>query len=274
MSIQIHPSAIVSPKAELADGVVIGPYCIIDEAVQIGRGTEIRRFVHVCSNTRIGEESVIFEHATVGPAPQDHSFANEESWTVIGNRTTIREGVTVHRASGEGNRTIVGDDCLIMEGVHIAHNVNVGDKVTISSKCGLAGYVQVGRGTVIGGMSGFHQFVRIGSYCMIGGASRVVQDVPSFLLVNGAECCRIFNLNVIGLRRNGFTSEQRLDIKRAYKKLYHSGLPMREALTQLEAMSSLSPEVQEIIDFFKGGDKKRGFCPWPLRHLAKENADV
>ena len=262
MSAQIHPTAIVSPKAELADGVVVGPYSIVEDNVTIGRNTVLRPFVHICPFTKIGEESTVFEHAVIAPEPQDHSFKGELSWVTIGNRSVIRESVTIHRASGEGNVTSVGDDCLIMEGVHLGHNVHVSDNVTISSKSGLAGYVKVGRGTVIGGMSGFHQFVRIGSYCMIGGASRVAQDVPPFLLVNGSDC-RVYNLNVIGLRRNNFTQEQRLEMKRAYKKIYHSALPLREALSLLEG--NPSPEVQEIVTFFKEADKKRGYCPWPLK---------
>lgn len=269
MGIQIHPTAIVSPKAELADGVVIGPFSIVDENVTVGRNTVLRPFVHLCPRTKIGEDSVIFENAVIGPEPQDHAFKGETSWALVGDRTVVRENVTIHRASGEGNVTSVGDDCLIMEGVHLGHNVRIADAVTISSKSGLAGYVEVGRGTVIGGMSGFHQFVRIGAYCMIGGASRVVQDVAPFLLVNGAELCRVYSLNVIGLRRNNFSSERRLEIKRAYKKLYHSGQPMREALSELEKQDAKTPDVEEIIRFFKEGDKKRGFCPWPASGAGK-----
>ena len=269
MGIQIHPTAIVSPHAELADGVVIGPFSIVDENVTVGRNTVLRPFVHLCPYTRIGEDAVIFEDAVIGPEPQDHAFKGETSWVFVGNRSVIRENVTIHRASGEGNVTSVGDDCLIMEGVHLGHNVQISDSVTISSKSGLAGYVKIGRGTVIGGMSGFHQFVRVGSFCMIGGASRVAQDVAPFLLVNGAEACRVYSLNVIGLRRNKFSSERRLEIKRAYRKIYHSGLPMREALAELEKQDAKSADIEEIIRFFKEGDKKRGFCPWPASSAGK-----
>ena len=271
MAVHIHPSAIVSPKAELGEDVVIGPYTIVDENVTIGSGTVLRPFVHICPYTRIGEKAVIFENAVLAPEPQDHGFKGEVSWVTVGDRSVIRENVTIHRASGEGNVTSVGSDCLIMEGVHLGHNVQLEDSVTISSKSGLAGYVKIGRGTVIGGMSGFHQFVRVGSYCMIGGASRVAQDVPPFVLVNGAPC-RIFTLNVIGLRRNDFSSERRLEIKRAYKKLFRSGLPMRQALEQLENDESAhTSDVKEIIEFFRGGDKKRGFCPWPLSSAARSD---
>ncbi len=262
MNVQIHPTAIVSPKAELSDGVVVGPYSIVDENVFIGGGTVLRPFVHLCPYTKIGENSIVYENAVLAPEPQDHSFKGEISWVTVGNRTTIRENVTIHRASGEGHVTSVGDDCLIMEGVHLGHNVKIADSVTISSKSGLAGYVQVDRGTVIGGMSGFHQFVRVGSYCMIGGASRVAQDVPPFTLVNGSPC-RIYTLNVIGLRRNGFSSDRRLNIKRAYKSLYRSSLHLRDALDLLEKENGGDADVREIVDFFRTCDKKRGFCPWP-----------
>ncbi|MDY3869033.1 MAG: acyl-ACP--UDP-N-acetylglucosamine O-acyltransferase [Pyramidobacter sp.] len=262
MGVHIHPSAVVSPKAELADGVVIGPYCIVDDKVIIGHDTVLRPFVHLCDYTTVGCESTVFENAILGPEPQDHGFKGEISYVTIGDRTVIRENVTIHRASGEGNVTSVGNDCLIMEGVHLGHNVQISDSVTISSKSGLAGYVKVGRGTVIGGLSGFHQFVRIGSYCMIGGASRVAQDVPPFMLVNGSPC-RVYGLNVIGLRRNNFTAEQRQEIKSVYKKLYRSGQTLRNAVEALEGESGSDPLVSEIVEFFKNGDKHRGFCPWP-----------
>lgn len=273
MGIQIHPSAIVSSRAEIADGAVIGPYCIVDEKVTIGAGTVLRPYVHICPYTKIGGDCVLYEHAVLGPEPQDHAFMGETSWVTIGDHTEIRENVTIHRASGESMATRVGDHCLIMEGVHLGHNVQIGDYVTISSKCGFAGYAEVGSGAVIGGMSGFHQFVRVGSYCMVGGASRVAQDVPPFLLANGSPC-RIFSLNVIGLRRNDFSSARRLEIKRAYKKLYHSGKPMRLALADLEAEGTENPDVQAIISFFRSGDKKRGFCAWPaaLSRGAREEA--
>lgn len=263
MSVKIHPTAIVSPDAEIADGVVIGPYSIVDGNVTIGKNTELRPFVHIYPFAKIGENSIVYEHAVIAPEPQDLSFKGEDSWVTVGNHTVIRECVTIHRAAGEGNVTSVGDNCLIMESVHLGHNVHVADNVVISSKCGLAGYVEVGHATVIGGMSGFHQFVRIGSYCMIGGASRVPQDVPPFLLVNGSEKCRVYNLNVIGLRRHGFTQDQRLEMKRAYKKIYHSDLSLHEALDLLK--DNPSPEVQEIVKFFREANKKRGYCPWPLR---------
>lgn len=268
MSVQIHPSAFVSPKAELADGVVVGPYCVVDEKVVIGRNTVLRPYVHLCDYTKIGDEANIFENAILGSVPQDHGFKGEVSWALVGNRTVIRENVTVHRASGENKVTSVGDDCLIMEGVHLGHNVQVSDAVTISSKSGLAGYVSVGRGTVIGGMTGFHQFVRVGSYCMIGGASRVAQDVPPFMLVNGSPC-RAFGLNVVGLRRNNFSADERQEIKSAYKRIYQSGMTLRAAVEALEAEKGDSPLVSEIIAFFKGGDKHRGFCPWPRVTLSK-----
>ncbi len=272
MGVKIHPSSIVSPKAELADGVQIGPYCIVDENVTIGRDTVLRAYVHLCPYTKIGENALIYEHAVLAPPPQDHAFAGEKSWVTVGNRSEIRENVTIHRASGEGNVTSVGDDCLIMEGVHLGHNVRIADHVTISSKSGLAGYVQIEKGTVIGGMTGFHQFVRVGEYCMVGGLSRMAQDVPPFLLVAGSEC-RVWNLNVVGLRRNNFSSERRLNIKRAYKKIYHSDLSMHEALASLDADFPNDADVQDIVKFFREGTKQRGFCPWPSARASKKEEE-
>lgn len=262
MSVQIHPTAIVSPKAVLGPGVQVGPFCVIDDRVTIGANTVLRPRVHICSHTTVGEQCRIFENVVLGPEPQDLGFKNEESYVEIGSRTTIRENVTIHRASGEGNVTRVGNDCLIMEGVHLGHNVQVGNRVIISSKSGLAGYVSIGDYTVIGGMAGFHQFLRVGSYCMVGGLSKCIQDVPPFTLIDG-QPARIYGLNVVGLRRNGFTSEERRQLRRAYTTIYRSGLPLREAVEVLADQYDNDLLVDQIVAFFRGGDHRRGFCVWP-----------
>ncbi len=263
MSVFIHPTAVVSPQAQLGDGVSIGPFCYVDGAVSIGARTELKAFCRVCDYSTIGEDCQIFEHAVIGSVPQDHGFKGETSYVRIGNGTIIRESVTVHRASGEGAVTAVGDGCLIMEGVHLAHNVRLGNDVTISNKTGLAGYVTVGDGTVISGLAGFHQFVRIGRFCMVGGLSKNIQDIPPFTLVDGHPA-RIYGINVVGLRRHGFTSEQRLLIRRVYKSLYRSGLSLREAVAAAQQRFQGEALAEEILQFYSSDDGQRGICPWSL----------
>lgn len=259
MTTTIHPTALVSSKAEIAEGVHIGPYCVVSGKVKIGPGTLLKAFVRIADHVEIGSDCILFENAVVGREPQDVSFKNEESWVHIGNRVTIREGVTIHRASGEGNVTYIGDDCLIMEGCHIAHNVRMEHCCVLANKTGLAGHVIVGDHVNFGGMAGVHQFVHIGSYSMIGGLSKIVKDVPPFTLVDGRPG-RVRGLNSVGLRRNGFTAEQRTLLKRYYQILYRSGLPLREALERLEAEFGREAMARQIIDFARSA--KRGLTPW------------
>ena len=156
MSVQVHPSSIVSPKAELGDGVKIGPFCNISDKVKIGAGTELTGYVSIHDYVTIGENCKICEYTAIGGEPQDHGFKGEVSYVRIGKGNLIRENVTINRATGEGNETVVGDDCFIMDGVHLAHNTRLGDCVTIANKVGLSGFVQVGSHTVFGGIAAFY----------------------------------------------------------------------------------------------------------------------
>ncbi len=257
MSLNIHPTAIVAKEAEIADGVIIGPYCIVDANVKIGEGTELKPFVHVCDYTTIGKNCLIMEHANIGAVPQDYSFKGEISYAVIGDNVTCREYVTIHRAAGEGNSTIVGNNNLLMENVHIAHNVIVGSYVTIANKTGIAGHVHVDDFAVIGGMSGFHQFVHVGKYCMIGAMSRVVQDIPPYCLASG-DPIKIYDINKVGLQRRGFEESQRIVIRRMYKLIYGAHLTVREGLAEIEKQYGEMPEAKEILAF--AAKATRGFA--------------
>ena len=262
MSVNIHPSAIVSPKAEIADGVTIGPFCVIADNVKIGAGTLLRAYVSVRDYVTIGDNCEICEYTALGGNPQDHSFKGEISYVRIGSNNLIRENVTINRASGEGNATIVGDNCFIMDGVHFAHNVHVGDYVTVANKVGLSGYVQVGSHTVFGGMAGVHQFVRIGDYCMIGGLYRVVKDVPHYTLASG-EPLRLTGLNKVGLERAGIHEDTRRVIMKFYRELYSKDKVFSQALAEaVEHKSEYIPEIQHIIEFYEG--TKRGVTFWHL----------
>jgi len=272
MSVEIHPSAIVSPKARLADGVRVGPYCQIADFVEVQAGTVLKAFVCLKDYVRIGEGCTLYENVTLGGEPQDFGFKGEESWVRIGNGVTLRENVTVHRATGEGKETVIGDGCYLMEGSHVGHNVVVGNGVVLANKVGLAGHVHIEDKTVVGGMAGVHQFVRIGPFCMIGGLSKIVKDVPPYTMADGRPA-RLFGLNRVGLRRNGFDAAARQSIKAFYHSSYHSGLPLREALTLLESRNSEDPNpvLRSILEFAK--NSHRGLTPWPRAMREADSPD-
>jgi len=260
VSVNIHPTAIVSPKAEIEDGVYIGPFCLIEDKVKIGAGTKLIAYVSVHNYVTIGENCKICEYTAIGGEPQDHGFHGEVSYVRIGNNTLLRENVTVNRATGEGNETVIGNDCFIMDGVHFAHNVHVGDFVTIANKVGLAGFVQVGSHTVFGGMAGVHQFARIGEYCMIGGMYRVVKDVPHYTLASG-DPLRLNGLNKVGLERAGIAEAERREIYNFYKTLYSKEKRFTDSFN--EAVSKKNEyilEIQKIITFYE--ESKRGVTFW------------
>lgn len=260
MSVIIHPTAVVSPSAELGDGVNIGPFCVVAGRSVIGAGTILSAFVSVCDFVQIGENCRISEYAAIGGEPQDHAYKGEESWVRVGNNNIIRENVSIHRASGEGNSTVVGDNCFIMEGVHLGHNVRLGSHIVIANKVGLSGHVSVGDYTVFGGMAGVHQFVRIGDYCMIAGMYRVTQDVPHYTLASG-EPLRLTGLNSIGLRRANFSAEVRNAIRAFYGELYKKGqLPSQALNAAQENKEAYIPEVRRILEFYEGA--RRGVTFW------------
>ncbi|MBQ7543537.1 MAG: acyl-ACP--UDP-N-acetylglucosamine O-acyltransferase [Synergistaceae bacterium] len=262
MSVNIHPSAIVSPNAEIADGVTIGPFCIVEGRARIGAGTLLRAYVSIHDHVSIGENCEICEYTAIGGNPQDHGFKGEVSYVRIGNNNLIRENVTINRATGEGNETVVGDNCFIMDGVHLAHNTRLGDWVTIANKVGLSGFVQVGSHTVFGGMAGVHQFVRIGDYCMIGGLYRVVKDVPHYTLASG-EPLRLTGLNKVGLERAGIPEETRRTITKFYRELYSKDRTFTQSLAEaVEKKAEYIPEIQHIIEFYEG--TKRGVTFWGI----------
>ena len=259
-NVNIHPTAIIDPKAEIGNDVKIGPYCVIDPEVKIGDGTILRAFVTIRNYSEIGKNCDIHEYTVIGGEPQDHGFSGEITRVRIGNNNLIRENVTINRASGEGNETYTGDNCFIMDSVHLAHNVHVGNNVTIANKVGLSGYVQVGDHVVFGGMAGVHQFVRIGSYCMIGGLYRVVKDVPPYTLASG-EPLRLTGLNRVGLERGGINEETRKEIYRFYRELYKPGKLFSEAFNEALANKlNYIPEIQNIINFYEGSE--RGVTFW------------
>ena len=237
------------PNANLDRGVEIGPYCVIGENVAIARGTVLHSHVVVNGWTTIGEDCQIYPHCAIGGASQDKKYQGERSFTRIGNRTVIREYVSVNRATGEDQATIVGNDCLFLAYVHIAHNCVIGDEVTMSNLAQLAGHCIIDRHAVIGAMAGLHQFTRVGEYAMVGGASKVTRDVPPFFLVEGNPATP-YGLNSVGLRRADFSNDDRMEIKRFYKLLYGSKLNLSQAIDAMRSEVA-TDSGREIIEFLE-----------------------
>jgi UDP-N-acetylglucosamine acyltransferase len=250
----IHPTAIVHPSANIARGVDIGPYCLVGENVSIGKGTVLQAHVVINGWTSLGEDCEIYPFATIGASSQDRKYTGERAFTKIGNRSVLREYVSVQRATGEDAVTAVGDDCLLLAYVHIAHNCILGDHVTMSNLAQLAGHVEVGDFVTIGGQAGVHQFTRIGRYAMVGGASKITKDVPPFFLIEGNPA-EPYGLNSVGLRRAGFSVEERNEIKKFYKILYNPKLNVSQAVEEMKAEASSDPG-RELVAFLEAPSQR------------------
>jgi UDP-N-acetylglucosamine acyltransferase len=250
----IHSTAIVHPSANIARGVDIGPYCLVGENVSIGKGTVLQGHVVINGWTSIGEDCEIYPFATIGAASQDRKYAGERAYTKIGNRTVLREYVSVQRATGEDHVTAVGDDCLLLAYTHIAHNCILGNHVTMSNLAQLAGHVEVADFVTIGGQAGVHQFTRIGRYAMVGGASKITKDVPPFFLIEGNPA-EPYGLNSVGLRRAGFSLEERNEIKKFYKILYNPKLNVSQAVEEMKAEASSEPG-RELVAFLEAPSQR------------------
>ena len=248
----IHDTAVIAPGAHIAKNVEIGPYSVIGENVEIGEGTKIGPHVVITGWTQIGKDCKIFQGASIGEEPQDLKFRGEKSYVFIGDRTTIREGATVHRATGEGEETRIGNDCLLMALTHVAHNCVVGNNVIMSNLASLAGHAIVEDRAVIGGMAGVHQFVKIGAHAMVGFSSAISQDVPPFIMADGNPAAAR-GFNVEGLRRRGFGPERIAAVKAMYRQIYRAGLTLEQAVEGLPAIEAERPEaaadVQMMRDF-------------------------
>ncbi|MCS7223094.1 MAG: acyl-ACP--UDP-N-acetylglucosamine O-acyltransferase [Armatimonadetes bacterium] len=244
----IHPTAVVSPKAELGEGVVVGPFAIVEDDVVIGDGTVLEPFVVVRRYTRLGRDNRIYTGTVLGGEPQDHKFAGERSYLIIGDRNIIREHVTIHRATGEDKATQIGDDNLIMAYCHIGHNCVLGHQISIASYSGISGHAHIESQVTIGGMTGIHQYVTIGKLAMIGGMSKVVQDVPPFMLADGRPA-KIVGVNVVGLRRATIPPSVREDLHEAYRLLYRANLNIRQGLDRIKAELPPSQELTYLVNF-------------------------
>lgn len=252
--VNIHSTALVDPKAQLGENVSIGAYAVVGENVVLGDGCQIKAHAVILPGTRLGRECKVFSHAVIGEIPQDLKFGGEETTAEIGDRTVIREFVTINRGTSQHWRTVVGSDCLLMAYVHVAHDCIVGDHVIFANAVNLAGHVTVEDWAIIGGMTGIHQFVKIGCHVMVGAHYRVSKDVPPYIIA-GRDPLVYEGLNLIGLKRRGFKSETIQAIRQAYEIIYRSGLNVSDAIRKLEAQNDPLPEVQHIIEFIKKSER-------------------
>jgi UDP-N-acetylglucosamine acyltransferase len=257
----IHATAIIHPGAQLAADVEIGPYAIIGPHVRIGRGTSVGSHAVIDGWTTIGEENRIFQMASVGAAPQDLKYRGEETHLVIGDRNTIREFATLHlgTVSGGGN-TVVGSNNLFMAYSHVAHDCKVGDGVVMANAATLAGHVEVENYAILGGLCAIHQFTRIGAHVMIGGGTLVGHDIPPYTIATSGDKrdAALRGLNLIGLKRRGFSDEVISDLKKAYKILAFAKLKLPEALARIRSEVRSSPELEHFLTFIEKSE--RGIC--------------
>ena len=255
---KIHPTAIISPDAQLDKGVEIGPYSIIGSDVRIGKNTVIGPHTVIDDYTHIGEGCRIFQFCSIGAPPQDLKFGGEKTSVVIGDFNIIREFVTIHRAtSADIGVTLIGDHNLLMAYAHVAHNCKLGNHIIMSNVATLGGHVHVEDYAIISGLSAVHQFSRIGAHSIIGGASGVAKDVPPYTLANGNHA-RLFGLNLVGLKRRNFSEKTIKALGKAYRIVFRSRLLLDAAIKKVEEEVDNFPEVQHFVQFIK--ESKRGVC--------------
>ena len=251
----IHASACVHHGAIIGENVSIGHCALIEDQVVIGDGTVIGPFSHVRGRTVIGRNNLIGSHVVLGGDPQDLKFAGEDTELIIGDNNTIREFASVHRGTvGGGGITRIGSNCLIMCYAHVAHDCLLGDAVIMSNAAMLAGHVRLDDHVCLGGMSGIHQFTRIGEYAFVGGVSGVGQDVPPYMLASGGRA-KNYGPNLIGLRRQGFDNEVIAALRAAYRRIWRSEMPKKEALESVEAEFGHLPPIRTLLEFVRGSER-------------------
>jgi UDP-N-acetylglucosamine acyltransferase len=254
MGTQIDSRAVVSPKAGLGNDVVVGPFTVIEDDTVIGDGTEIGSSVLIASGARIGRNCKIHHCAVISGLPQDLKFKDAKTTLEIGDNTIVREFCSLHRGTEATKRTIVGSDCFLMAYVHVAHDCRVGNNVILANSVNMGGHVAIDDYTIVGGIVAIHQFCKIGRNVIVGGGFRVFKDVPPYIRA-GKEPLAYNGLNIIGLRRRGFSPEAIASIDKAYHLLYQSGLNVTQAVERIKAEMQITPEVQNILDFIAKSER-------------------
>jgi UDP-N-acetylglucosamine acyltransferase len=251
MSVYVHPTSVVSPRAEVGEGSHVGPFCTVGDEVRLGARVRLESHVVVDGRTEIGDDTHVFPFASIGLEPQDLKYRGEPAETRLGRRNRIREFVTVHRGTeGGGMLTSIGDDCLIMAQAHVAHDSRVGDRVIMANAATLAGHVEVQDGANVGAYSGVHQFCRVGREAYVGGYSVVVKDALPFALTvgNHAKC---YGLNTVGMKRRGYPQETVEALHHAFRLLLSSKLNTTQALARIREELQGPPEVEELLRFIE-----------------------
>lgn len=244
----IHPTAIIDPRAEIDSAAIIGPYAVIGPHVRIGAGTRVGPHAVIEGRTTIGRDNEIFQFASIGAVPQDKKYGGEPTELEIGDRNTIRECCTLNLGTAQDvGVTRVGNDNWIMAYVHIAHDCQIGNNTIFANGVQLAGHIHIEDWVILGGMTMIHQFCKVGAHVMLGGGTRLSQDVPPFVMVAGGSTPGAFGINAEGLKRRGFTPEQISGIRHSYRLLYKSGLSLEDAKAALAAEEAKSVEAAEYI---------------------------
>ena len=268
---KIHPTAIVSKKAHLADDVEVGPYSLVGDKVRVGRGTVVASHCVIEGNTSIGESCQIFSGAVIGTRPQDLKYKGEKSFLEIGNGNIIREYCTFNPGTKDGAKTAVGDSNLFMAYAHVAHDCVVGSNCVLANAATLAGHVIIEDKAVIGGLVAIHQFVRVGLLSIVGGCSKVVQDIPPYSTCDGHPA-RVFGLNLVGLKRQGMDRGVVRILHRTFKLLFQSGHTITHAKQLVAQEISQIPEVVYLLDFIN--HSQRGITHSCRREHAEDSATV
>jgi len=253
----IHPTAIVDPASELGD-VEIGPYAIVGAGVSLADGVSLDAHAIVQGRTRVGENTRIHSFACIGGDPQDLKYQGEDTLLTIGRDNTFREYCTVHRGTTQGGGvTRVGDGCLFMANTHIAHDCQVGDGCIFANSAAIGGHVIVGDHAVLGGLAGVHQFGRVGRRAMVAGGAMAALDVPPFSIAQG-DRARLFGLNIVGLRREGYKSDDIATLRKVWRVLFARSMPLRIAVGKVRETWGHVPEAIEMVEFIEGS--RRGIC--------------
>jgi UDP-N-acetylglucosamine acyltransferase len=250
----IHATAVIDPGARIGERVLIGPYCVLGPGAVLHDDVTLGAHVVIERDTTIGAGSRIASGAVLGGDPQDLKYAGESTELVVGERTQIREYVTLNRGTAAHGRTQVGDDCLIMAYAHVAHDCIIGNRVVIANAVNMGGHVEIGDWVVVGGMSAIHQFAKIGAHAFIGGMAAVRKDVPPFVKASGNPL-KLYGLNSVGLQRRGIPEAARLELRRAYRTLFRSRLNLKDALARARSELEPYPEVQLLLDFYAQSER-------------------
>lgn len=259
MAIEIHPTAIVDEKAELGEGTKVGPYAIIEADAKLGENCIVEAHAVIRSYTTMGSGNHVHPHAVIGNYPQDLGFDKcAVSYLEIGNDNEFREFSNIHRSKFEGGKTLIGNECYIMSTAHIGHDSVVGNNVIMTNCAELAGHVSVDDNVFISSNTGVHQYCKIGAYCIVGANSKITQDVPPFSLVQGIPA-KVYKLNLVGLRRNGFSKEDIREIEEIHDTYYAGGMSRKEFLVKMKDSEGLSEHVARFVDFVSKSE--RGVCP-------------